>query len=54
MEYSKALEEMEVDGQFSVSQIETSKKDTSVLDNQLDIKVHIDMFDNLVYGCFLI
>ncbi|BFZ26167.1 hypothetical protein BsWGS_29206 [Bradybaena similaris] len=39
MEYSKALEEMEEDGQFSVSQIETSKKDNTVLDNQLDIKV---------------
>uniref|UniRef100_A0A0B7AK27 ABC transporter domain-containing protein n=1 Tax=Arion vulgaris TaxID=1028688 RepID=A0A0B7AK27_9EUPU len=39
MEYSKALEDMEEDGQFSVSQIETSKKDTAVMDNQLDIKV---------------
>ncbi|CAG5122357.1 unnamed protein product [Candidula unifasciata] len=39
MEYSKALEEMEEDGQFAVTQIETSKKDTAVLDNQLDIKV---------------
>ncbi|CAL1545593.1 unnamed protein product [Lymnaea stagnalis] len=38
MEFTKALEEMEEDGQFSVSQAEKSKKD-ALLDNQLDIKV---------------
>lgn len=39
MEHAKALEEIEEDGQFSVSQAEKSKKD-AVMDNQLDIKVH--------------
>ena len=40
MEYTKQLEEMEEDGQFSVSQTEkTGKKDAAILDNQLDIKV---------------
>ncbi|GFS25515.1 ATP-binding cassette sub-family F member [Elysia marginata] len=40
MEYTKQLEEMEEDGQFSVSQTEkTGKKDASMLDNQLDIKI---------------
>ncbi|RUS87540.1 hypothetical protein EGW08_004716 [Elysia chlorotica] len=40
MEYSKQLEEMEEDGQFSVSQTEkTGKKDANLLDNQLDIKI---------------
>ncbi|XP_059148407.1 ATP-binding cassette sub-family F member 1-like [Physella acuta] len=38
MEYTKALEEMEEDGQFSVIQAESSKKDL-LLDNQLDIKI---------------
>ncbi|KAK0065576.1 ATP-binding cassette sub-family F member 1 [Biomphalaria pfeifferi] len=38
MEHAKALEEIEEDGQFSVSQAEKSKKD-AVMDNQLDIKV---------------
>ncbi|KAH9508029.1 ATP-binding cassette sub- F member 1 [Bulinus truncatus] len=38
MIFAKAVEEMEEDGQFSVSQAEKSKKD-AVLDNQLDIKV---------------
>lgn len=40
MEYTKQLEEMEEDGQFSVSQTEkTGKKDAALQDNQLDIKI---------------